>query len=242
MFKTNSSRSLAFGLRPFFILLALALFSGCGKTEKPQVAEIQEVEAEPAPETTKAVIAEQAVSQVVQAAPSMQDVIPAALEGNLTVVEQALYQGYDPNQLDPEGRTTLMYAAFNGHTEVVDKLIQYKADVNIQDTTGSTALMFAASGPSTETVALLLEKGARIDTVDSGEHFSALMWAAAEGQLDNVKLLLKHNADTTLQDIDGDTAESFAAKAGHAEVAELLKAAAPEKVEVAPEQGDNEAG
>lgn len=159
-------------------------------------------------------------------APTLSEVVPAALEGNQQLVRQALNQYFDPNELDPEGRTAIMYAAFNGHTDVVANLIASGADVNVQDTSGSTALMFASSGPSTETVALLLEKGAKINTVDNIEHFSALMWAAAEGQMDNVKLLLKHNADTTLQDIDGDTAETFAAKAGHAAVAEVLKAAA----------------
>ena len=118
-----------------------------------------------------------------------------------------------------------MFAAFNGHAPVVKTLVDAGADVNAQDITGSTALMFAASGPFTETVQLLLDSGAEINMVDNNEHFSALMWAAAEGQAEAVKLLLKNKADTTLKDIDGDTAESFAAKAGHAEVVAILQAA-----------------
>lgn len=232
MIHKHPFRSLAFGLGSLFIVTILALFSGCGKSEAPEAQEVTDVSSSEVTNevTPKEVSTDGAVGEATQLPPSMQEIIPAALEGNSTVIEQALYLGFDPNQLDPEGRTVLMYAAFNGHKEVVEKLIQYNADVNIQDTSGSTALMFAASGPSTETVALLLEKGAKINTVDNIEHFSALMWAAAEGQMDNVKLLLKHNADTTLQDIDGDTAETFAAKAGHAAVAEVLKAAAPTKV------------
>jgi ankyrin repeat protein len=88
--------------------------------------------------------------------------------------------------------------------------------------------MFAASAPGgAETVQLLLDSGAQINMVDNNEHYSALMWAATEGQTESVKLLLKHKADTTLQDIDGDTAESFAAKAGHTAVAKILQDAAP---------------
>ena len=55
---------------------------------------------------------------------------------------------------------------------------------------------------------------------------AALMWAAAEGQPENVKLLLSKGADLTLEDIDGDTAESFAAKASHTTCMEILKDAA----------------
>lgn len=223
-------RSQAFVLGCLFSVSILGFFTGCGKSETADDLNVQEVSDTGSPEAPpNEPSTDEAVNEVTQLPPSMQEIIPAALEGNVTAVAQALYLGFDPNQLDPEGRTVLMYAAFNGHKEVVEKLIQYNADVNIQDTSGSTALMFASSGPSTETVSLLIDKGAKINTVDNGEHFSALMWAAAEGQLDNVKLLLKHNADTTLQDIDGDTAETFAAGAGHAEVAALLKDHADKK-------------
>ena len=112
----------------------------------------------------------------------------------------------------------------------VVELIAAGADVNAQDKTGTTALMFAASAPGgAKTIQLLLDAGAKINTIDNNEHFTALMWAAAEGQLENVKLLLKHKADATLKDVDGDTAESFAAKAGHTAIVKILKEAAPKK-------------
>jgi ankyrin repeat protein len=167
---------------------------------------------------------------------SPQEAIEAALEGKIETIEKALAQGYNPDTRDPENRTLLMYAAFNGQTSIAKRLIDAKADVNAQDKIGTSALMFAASAPNgTETVQLLLDSGAQINMVDNNEHFSALMWAAAEGQAENVKLLLKHKADTSLKDIDGDTAESFAAKAGHTAVAEILKVAAPKKAEAAKE-------
>ena len=96
--------------------------------------------------------------------------------------------------------------------------------------------MFAASAPGgAAVIQLLLDAGAKINKVDTNEHFSALMWAAAEGQPENVKLLLAKGADLSLQDVDGDTAESFAAKAGHTAVAEILKAAAPKKEDLKKE-------
>ena len=160
-----------------------------------------------------------------------EEIIAAALGGNLAVVEKALAQGYKPDTPDREGRTTLMYAAFNGQTNVVERLIAAGANVNAQDKTGSTALMFAASGPFAPTVQLLLDHGAKINAVDHNEHWSALMWAAAEGQAEAVELLLKNGADASLKEADGDTAESFAAKNGHSAVVKILQAAAPKKAE-----------
>ncbi len=49
------------------------------------------------------------------------------------------------------------------------------------------------------------------------------MFAASEGHVDVVKLLLTHNADKTLVDVDGDTAASFARKNNHTKVVELLE-------------------
>ena len=157
---------------------------------------------------------------------SPQQAIEAALEGKPAPIQQALAEGFKVDTQDPNGRTLLMYASFNGHTNVMDVLVKAGADVNAQDKDGSSALMFGASGPSPATVKRLLEAGATIDMIDNNEHFTALMWAAAEGQLPTVQLLLQYNADITLKDIDGDTAESFAAQKGHTAIAQLLKDAA----------------
>ena len=48
------------------------------------------------------------------------------------------------------------------------------------------------------------------------------MFAAAEGQLEVVNLLLDNNADCTKKDIDGDTARIFASNNGHYDVVEAI--------------------
>lgn len=156
---------------------------------------------------------------------SQQEIVEAALYGKIDTVKKALEQGYKPDERDPEKRTILMYAAFNGQTDIVKLLLEAGAEVNLQDNTGSSALMFAASGPGTDSVQALLEAGAKINMIDNNEHFTALMWAAAEGQPENVVLLLKNGADMTLKDIDGDTAKSFAEKAGHTAIVKFLEEA-----------------
>ncbi len=146
----------------------------------------------------------------------------AALAGDLAGVEKALESGADVNGREEEGRTALMLAAFNGHSKVVLTLLDAGAAIDRRDLEGRTALLYAATGPFPETVTILLEKGAEPNVVDSGEHFSPLMHAAAEGNLEVVKILLEGGSDPALKDVDGDNAASFAAKAGHTEVARYL--------------------
>ena len=59
--------------------------------------------------------------------------------------------------------------------------------------------------------------------VDKEEHFTALMYAAAEGQTEVAKILLTFKADPKLRDIDGDNALTFARNNGHKEIVTLLQ-------------------
>lgn len=147
----------------------------------------------------------------------------AALEGDGENVNKLLEAGTQVNAMDQEGHTALMFAAFNGHSEIVLALLENGAGVDRRDLMGRTALLYASTGPFPETVKILLDKGAKPNIIDSDEHFTPLMHAAAEGNLDVVKILLEYEADLSLTDVDGDDAESFARQAGHIQVAEYLQ-------------------
>ena len=155
--------------------------------------------------------------------PSEKKLHEAAFSGTLEQVRLLLAGGARVDATDPDRHTPLMWAAFNGHTPVVRLLLDSGARVDTKDKNGRTALLFASSGPFEETVALLLKKGAAVDVQGTLEGFTALMTAAAEGQLRVVRLLLLHGADAALEDSDNDTAESFALQKGHTEVVELLR-------------------
>jgi ankyrin repeat protein len=155
--------------------------------------------------------------------PSSVSIHEAALNGQSSLVTAHIEAGTDVNQKDPEGRTPLMYASFNGHAEVIRALVKKGADINLQDIYGRSALMMASSGPYPVAVKLLLDHGANPNLIDREEHFTALMYAAAEGQLDVVKLLLANGADAKLKDVDGDNALTFAANNKHFEVVSTLE-------------------
>jgi ankyrin repeat protein len=147
----------------------------------------------------------------------------AALNGRAGDVAALLKAGISPDTLDQEGRTPLIYAAFNGNTEIMSTLIRNGADVNKADNYGRTPLMMAASGPYPLAVKMLLDQKADPNLVDKEEHFTALMYAAAEGQLEVVKILLSYKADPNLKDIDGDDALTFARNNGHKAVVAQLE-------------------
>jgi ankyrin repeat protein len=117
-----------------------------------------------------------------------------------------------------------MFAAFNGHSGILLKLLDAGAVVDRRDLMGRTALLYAATGPFPETVRILLGKGADPNVVDSDEHFSPLMHASAEGNLEVGQVLVKAGARQDLKDVDGDDAISFARQAGHMEVVTYLEA------------------
>jgi ankyrin repeat protein len=147
----------------------------------------------------------------------------AALDGELERVKALLKQGVMCDAVDQDGHTALMLAAYNGHSEIVRILLDAGCTIDQRDSMDRTALLYGATGPFPETVEMLLDNGAEPDMVDSDEHFSALMHAAAEGNLNVVKVLIRHGADRALKDVDGDDAASFAAQAGHMEVVAYLK-------------------
>ncbi|PAY15819.1 hypothetical protein CKO51_29785 [Rhodopirellula sp. SM50] len=147
----------------------------------------------------------------------------AAHDGKLRVVELCLESGMDVNEADTNGLTPLAMAAYNGHDAIVKLLIKHNATIDARDRTGKTPLIHAASGPAPTTVEILLDAGADINAVDNGEHWTALMMAAAEGQAEVVEVLLKRGAKKEMVDIDGESAAYFARQNGHIKLAERLE-------------------
>lgn len=152
----------------------------------------------------------------------VKSLVDAALNGDSALVTKLISEGVNVNAVVADGRNALMQAAFNGHLNIMNMLVNARAEVDVKDNFGRTPLIYASTGFFPEAIKFLLDNGAEVNTVDKQEKFSALMFAAAEGHAEVVKILLENDVDPTLKDKDGETAEEFARQNGHTEIADLI--------------------
>src|SRR5437773_2196739 len=121
----------------------------------------------------------------------------------------------------PAGPTSLADAAMREDKAVVRTLLSQKSDVNATQPDGSTALLWAAAENHAKVVKLLIARGANINARSSNFDyssmkpkagsismnwprggFSALLFAAREGSMESLRLLLDAGADINLADPD----------------------------------------
>ena len=210
----------------FYIITSIMLLFSCESKNEPAPKAAKAIETTSLQaESTETPVEQSVPVPVKKAKKATQAFFDAALGGDIQTVESELNAGVDVNatSLNGQNQTALMLAAYNGHTKLIEILIAHGGEINHLDGTNRTALMYCCSGPFPQATQLLLDHGAEVNIVDNNEKWTALMFAAAEGQAQNVKLLLDHGADWKPEDIDGDTAASFAAKGGHAQVAKMIE-------------------
>ena len=183
----------------------------------------------------------------------------AASLGRTAIVKELLSRGADPDDTFSIGFgvfSVLHQASHNGHLDVVKALIAHGADVNalkfgyplqaaaeignvgivrellragaIPNPTKSKPIITAAATGCEKIVRILLSAGADIDCTDSWG-MTPLMWAARNGRVATVKLLLTKKARVDV--LSGNlsqgelTALGFAKQARHSAVVRLLKQA-----------------
>jgi ankyrin repeat protein len=127
------------------------------------------------------------------------------------------------------GITPLLQASRVGDSAMVDLLLRSGANPSKAHPEGETPLMAASRSGSVAAVRLLLARGVEVNHAETLQNTTALMWAAAEGHIDVVDVLMEAGADanrqghiTTLSDRNnsdyptgGFTALMFAARAGN---------------------------
>jgi ankyrin repeat protein len=121
-------------------------------------------------------------------------------------------RGVDVNHVAPSGGTALMFAAAGGFYEASKLLIEAGANVNIA--------MEASAQYIDKVVADIAEGKEGVEPHKNG--LTALMFAASEGHLDVVKLLIDEHADLLAVDDEGDSALIYALKGNFTSVATYL--------------------
>ena len=169
---------------------------------------------------------------------------------NLTAL---LERGFDPNTLDPQGRSGFGLALRADATRAAQVLIDHPGfDVNGLNAAGESPLMLAAIKGEVALGRRLIERGARIDLpgwtplhyaasgptsellallLERGAQIdaqapngsTALMMAARYGSFDSVELLLARGADAARRNQRDLTPADFAAEAGRDRLAQSLR-------------------
>jgi ankyrin repeat protein len=123
----------------------------------------------------------------------------ACTNGNAALVERLLNAGAGPNTAIATGETPIMTCASTGSADAVRMLIARGADVNAKEPVqNQTALMWAAAEHHAYVVRALIEHGADLWAA-TRKGFTALHFAAREGELESTRLLLAAGVDVNIQ-------------------------------------------
>ena len=125
------------------------------------------------------------------------------------------------NFRDYDRRTALHVAASEGHKDICEFLLKQGAKINRSDRWGGSALDDAHRHRHQEVVEFLRQRGA---STGSSNHTTNLITASAEGDFDEVKLLLAMMTKASVDqgDYDRRTALHLAAGEGRADIVQLL--------------------
>ena len=163
------------------------------------------------------------IKQVTDAAHYDSLLFDAAKEGDVTLCEQCLANGANPNWRDMLGNTPLQWAAINGKSKVAKILIQAGAKMdNVCKDTRNSIMHSAAKGGSCSILKWLLKAGIEPDSRNH-EGATPLMRAVEFRHLKLIQYLLRHRANVNARDKHGTTPLHLATRLGFTEIAaELL--------------------
>ena len=122
---------------------------------------------------------------------------------------------------DMDKNKALFEAVDRGDATMVTKILQDKLSLEIKNEKGRTALMEAVYKTDNKIAVLLITAGADVNAQD-GIKNSPFLYAGAEGNVEIVKMALKHGANFKIYNRYGGTALIPAAEKGHLEVVKLL--------------------
>ncbi|XP_019622517.1 PREDICTED: cortactin-binding protein 2-like [Branchiostoma belcheri] len=145
----------------------------------------------------------------------------AAGEGDVTMVEQLLEEGADPNTTERDGSTPVYAAAEGGHLDCLELLLSHNGDPNSLRDDNFTPLHGAAAEGHTGCLKLLLERGAHPGLPDKAG-WSPLYWAVSNGHTDCCSTLLDYFASRAAVTDVGWTPLHGACRSGHVSCLKVL--------------------
>jgi ankyrin repeat protein/L-ascorbate metabolism protein UlaG (beta-lactamase superfamily) len=148
----------------------------------------------------------------------------AASTNRADLIELYVEHGADVNFTPEDGWSPLLYSVARQSKEATFKLIELGADVHVVNSSGFSLFYLAVKEGDLEVVGRLIEKGIDINLQETNFGYSPLNFASIGGNIDIVNLLLESNADYMLADNEGVTPIQYAARYGHKEIVDLLKA------------------
>jgi uncharacterized protein len=123
----------------------------------------------------------------------------ACVNGSAPLVEALLKAGANPNMAIGTGETPLMTCAKSGSAETVRTLIAHDAAVNANEQVqNQTALMWAAAEHHPDVEKMLIDAKADLQA-HTKKGFTALHFAAREGDLESARILLAAGANVNIQ-------------------------------------------
>ena len=150
---------------------------------------------------------------------SYEDFFAAIRQDNPAVIQNLLRRGFDPNTLNPAGLTGLYLALREPSPKVAEVLIASpKTDVNILNSKDESALMLAALKNHEALAEKLIKKGADVNKTG----WTPLHYAASNGNMAIISLLLENNAYIDAESPNGTTPLMMAAFYGTPAAVKLL--------------------
>ena len=119
----------------------------------------------------------------------------AARNDDAALVDRLIRAGANAKAANRYGVTPLALACENGSAPVVERLLSAGVSPNTTGPLGETALHLCARTGRPEAVKALIARGATVDTIENWRGQTPLMWAAAEGHADTMRLLIEAGAD-----------------------------------------------
>ena len=153
---------------------------------------------------------------------SYEDFFTAIKRDNPNTISSLLNRGFDANTLDPKGQHALLLAVQEPAPRVVDVLIRWpKTQVESRNASDESPLMLVALRGHVDLVKKLIDRGADVNKTG----WTALHYAATNGHLEIMNLLLEHHAYIDAESPNATTPLMMAAHYGSADAVRLLLSA-----------------